>query len=390
MHVLVAFDKFKDSLSAPEACAIAREEILKAKPAWKVSLCPLADGGEGFSEILTSSVGGTFRSKQVQGPHANKAPVNARFGIVEWARLPAAAQELLDWHGNTPVGAKLAVVEMALASGLALLPLAERNVWLADTRGTGQLLKAALAETDHVLLGIGGSATHDLGMGALAALGWRFLDAHGNEVLHLSPHTWRSITRIVPADLGSAKVSVACDVTNPLLGPRGAAACYARQKGLPEADLERLEAESQRLSSLACEATERNLAETTEAAGSGAAGGISFGLDLALSIKRISGFDLVASWLDVEAKVRICDCVITGEGRFDATSLEGKGPGALVENALALDKSVAVFAGQVTTVAPSPRVRLRAIARENLSLAENLARGGEHLRAAVREWVAAQ
>jgi glycerate 2-kinase len=389
MRLLIAFDKFKDSLSAPEACAIARDEIRRAHPDWEITCCPLADGGEGFAEILTTALGGEFRTARVQGPRPDLGDVEARYGLVKWDRIPAAARALLSAEDSQNVKGKLAVIEMASASGLALLRYEQRDPWLANTFGTGELLRAALGETRDVLLGIGGSATHDLGLGALAALGWRFLDKSNEAILPASPVNWHCVNSVVPGPSLPARIRVACDVTNPLLGPRGATACYARQKGLRAEESEKLESETYRIAQLLAAAAGREFDAAASAPGSGAAGGISYGLDLAFGAKRVPGFDLVSAWLDLPAKIDACDWVITGEGRFDATSLDGKGPGALIQSAVAAGKRVAVFAGSVDAKADVGGVRLHPIGDPALPLAENLARGGRHLAETLRRVFAA-
>lgn len=393
MHVLLAFDKFKDSLTAPAACAHAAAALRAAHPDWTLDLCPLADGGEGFCEILTHAAGGTVETHLVTGPRGGTVP--ATLGFVPLANIPPAARALLGLSASQHSAlnaqlhrdASVAVIEMASASGLALLAAHQRDPWQTHTHGTGELIRLAAARPGvaAILLGVGGSATSDLGLGALAALGLTFSTAHGELIAPPIPAQWPHIARLsghLPASL--PPIRIACDVTNPLLGPRGAAATYGPQKGLRPADLARLDHESARLALLLCAYTQRP-DSLMEAPGAGAAGGISFGLMAATGAQLLPGFDLVSAWLDLEPKLAAADLVITGEGRFDDTSLTGKGPGAVAARALALGKPVHVFAGAVTTLAARPQLSLHAITPPGTPLADALRDAQSFLTARVRE-----
>lgn len=382
MRVLVAADKFKDALSAAQACGAIAEGLRRARPSWQIEECPLTDGGEGFAEILTGAAGGAWFRKTVSGPRG--ALVHAGFGVVEAARLPAEVLRRIGGVGGA-AGGKIAVIEMASASGLALLRAEERDVWRTHTGGTGELIAAALAlGVDGILLGVGGSATHDLGLGALRALGLELHDGEGRHVEDASPENWARVTRVDAARLRKLPpIWIACDVTNPLLGPRGAATVYAPQKGLRPEAREKLEAESARLARMLCESRgagiEFTLADTP---GAGAAGGIAFGLMAAAGATLVPGFELVGEWLQLEQRLERADLVITGEGRFDDGSLQGKGPGSLVRAALALGKPVHVFAGRVDA-AGMPGVGLHEISPRGEPLSEALANAGNWLRESV-------
>ncbi|MCX6932034.1 MAG: glycerate kinase [Verrucomicrobia bacterium] len=389
MRALLAFDKFKDALSAPQACALAAGSLRARQPDWTLDLCPLTDGGEGFCEILTQALGGTFEAHTVTGPRGE--PVVARLGFVPLALIPATARRLLDLpdsqlsalNSQLPRDARVAVVEMAAASGLALLAPEARDPWLTSTTGTGELIRlAARPGVAAILLGLGGSATSDLGLGALAALGLNFVSAAGELIDPPIPSRWPEITRLdgrLPADLPPLRI--ACDVANPLLGPNGAAAIYGPQKGLRPADLRRLDNEAARLALLLC--THSAKPDTLmDVPGAGAAGGISFGLMAAASAQLISGFDLVSAWLDLDSRLAAADLVLTGEGRFDASSLSGKGPGALAARAAALGKPVHVFAGAITA-APVPGLALHAITPPGTPLPAALRAAATNLTATV-------
>ncbi len=344
MRVLIAFDKFKGALSAPEACQHAAAVLRRARPSWQLDLAPLADGGDGFCSILTEAAGGVRTEQRASGAlFSGSVPARwqlAPIGWVELARLPAAARTRL---ALPPSAARLAILEMAAINGLAQVPAEQRDVWRASTRGTGELLAAAAAQgADALLLGVGGSATSDLGLGALSALGLR-CESAGGEALTPLPESWPQIARVAGKVRALPPLRIACDVRNPLLGPQGAAAIYGPQKGLGAAELCRFEAQAERLARLLCAHAGADPARIQEP-GAGAAGGIAFGLAVAAGARLVAGFPLVAEWLDLERRRAQADWVLTGEGCFDATSLAGKGPGALLHGAGA---RCAVFAGSV-------------------------------------------
>ena len=394
MRVLIAFDKFKDSLTAREACETAARALRARHPDWQLDLCPLADGGDGFVDLLCHSAGGAVQKFPVEGPRGGL--IEAGIGLVPLTKIPKAARELLrldpippmaDRVGPAaqksrpaPAGAEttVAIVEMAAASGLALLPPQARDPWRASSYGTGQLIRAASElGAGAVLLGIGGSATHDLGLGALSALGFEFRGADGAKIRPPVPAQWPRLARIEGALYPSIPpIRIACDVSNPLLGPRGAAAVYAPQKGLGPADFERLEAATAGMAArlIAASGAAPDLAKRP---GAGAAGGISFGLMAAAGALLLPGFELVSAWLNLEARVASADLVVTGEGRFDESSSEGKGPGAVAAQARRLGRPAHVFAGEIRgksavhlhaiTPAGTPLPRALREARANLA-----------------------
>ena len=193
MRVLLAFDKFKDALTARQAGEAAAAALRAKHPDWELDLCPLTDGGDGFCETLCANLGERIEPIEVRGPRGT--PVLSTVGFVPASALTTKARK---WF---PAGAdgEIAVVDLASASGLALLTPAQRDPWHTTTFGTGELLDYARHEkTNAILLGIGGSATNDLGLGALAALGFKFLDAAGVEIGDLAPATWERIARIRP------------------------------------------------------------------------------------------------------------------------------------------------------------------------------------------------
>lgn len=391
MRVLLAFDKFKDSLTAREACDIAAQALRAGHPDWTIDRCPLADGGEGFCEILTNASGGHLVASSVTDPLGDL--VQAQIGFVPVENIPPVARGMLALPAAAPRPARsdarritpaVAVIEMASASGLALLESDERNPWLTSSNGTGELIRTAgelgaLA----VLLGVGGSATNDIGLGALGALGLEFRDSDRQRLDPPIPNDWRRIVDIsgqVPASL--PPIRIACDVTNPLLGPNGATAIYGPQKGLAAGDVKRLDHECARLAMMLC-AHSGKPDTLMEAPGTGAAGGISFGLMAAANATLLPGFELVCAWLDLDARLAAADLVITGEGRFDDSSLDGKGPGAVAARALALGKPVHVFAGQATAAKLPPGIAVHGITPAGTSLQVALHTARHNLTAAL-------
>ncbi|ACB75071.1 glycerate kinase [Opitutus terrae] len=381
MRVLLAFDKFKHALTARAACRTAAEALRETHPDWILDECPLADGGEGFAEILTVAAGGVMHTVSACGPRGRR--VQAAFGLVAAERVNAAVQARLDLP-PLPAGSRVAVLEMAAASGLALLSPSEQNPWLTTTLGTGELIAAAQrAGAAAVLLGVGGSATNDLGTGALAALGVEFMDHGERLIVPPVPATWQEVARIRGSVIGKLPpLRIACDVTNPLLGPQGCAAVFAPQKGLTPADLPKLEEADARMGRMLCDhhgQPERQM----DSPGAGAAGGLAFGLMVAAGARLVRGADLVATWLDLDRRVAAADLVLTGEGCFDRSSLAGKGPGALIALAQAAGKPIHVFAGRIAVDIGSA-AQLHAISPPELPLHAALAATAEGLRRAVQ------
>jgi glycerate kinase len=321
-----------------------------------------------------------LRPQRVTGPCGRA--VTAPIGIIAAHLVPAAVRPRLAIEiRDSNIKHALAVVDLASASGLALLAPELRDPWQTSTYGTGELLAhAGDSGAGAILLGLGGSATNDLGCGALAALGFRFVDAAGQAIRLPTPATWEKIQSI---DGTGARplppLYLACDVTNPLLGPHGATATFGPQKGLRSGDVSRLEASARRIAALLCAACHQP-PDRTEIPGAGAAGGIAFGLMVAYGARLVPGYDLVSDWLDLPARLAAADLVLTGEGRFDATSLSGKGPGSLLAEARRQGKAGQVFAGSLG-VAAEPQ--LHAITPPHLPLAAALPRTAELLAAAI-------
>jgi len=320
MRILIASDKYKGSLTATQVAQTIQRALNECFPGVECDLCPIADGGEGTTEAMVTALGGEWIS--VDTVDAQNRARQARYGWIS--------------RQNE------AVMEMSAASGLALvhdLPLAPET---ASTYGTGlMLLHVVKRGALSVVIGIGGSATNDGGLGMAAALGHRFLDAGGNEVEPVM-HEAHRIIRIAKAEATLPPILVACDVDNPLLGQRGASAVYGPQKGVR--DVAWFEERLTRLADIVA----RDLGTDPRAIpGAGAAGGLGWGLMAFCGARLTSGFDLVAEHTGLAARMRQADLVITGEGRLDAQTLCGKGPVGVAQMARRLGRPVAAFAGMI-------------------------------------------
>jgi len=317
MRLLIACDSFKDALPAADVCRAIANGFLSTHPGAQITEMPLSDGGEGVLEILRQTLSLKPMELEVADPLGR--PIKASYGISA--------------DGTT------ALVEMAEASGLQRLSAAERNPLLTSTFGTGQLLADAKARgVRQVLLAIGGSATNDAGVGAAAALGWRFLDKAGAPVKP-DGGSLKDIMRIIPpAQMPFAKMEVLCDVTNPLYGPSGASWIYGRQKGGDDQSLAQLDAALHHVAALVEQQTGRTgLAQTQ---GAGAAGGLGFGAMAFMDATLKRGIDVVLDLVGFDAAVARADLVITGEGHIDGQSGQGK----LIQGVCARASGVPVIA----------------------------------------------
>jgi glycerate 2-kinase len=307
MKIVVAPDSFKETLGAEEVAQAIAVGVLRACPEANVDVCPMADGGEGTVDAMVAATGGRIVAADVFDPLGR--PMRSRFGM-----LGGGAE-------------RTAVVEMAAASGLALVPPELRDPLRTTTFGTGQLMLAALDEgAERIVVGVGGSATTDGGCGAAQALGVLFLEESGRPcVCGLAGGGLESIAKIDLADrdprLADVDISVACDVTNPLTGPDGAAAVYSPQKGATAETVRRLEAGLAHLAEL----LHRDMGVNVEhMSGAGAAGGLAAGLVAFAGAKLTPGLDLVADTVALADRLAGADLCITGEGMLDAQSLAGK------------------------------------------------------------------
>lgn len=365
-RVLVAPDSFKGSLSAVRAAEAMERGVLAAWPDARVVKVPIADGGEGTVEALVTATGGRFETRTVRGPLGR--PVEARWGVLG--------------------GGRTAVVEMAAASGITLVPDGRRDPRIASTFGTGQLLRAALdAGFRHLVVGLGGSATNDGGAGMAKALGVRFLDGRGEPL----PEGGAALARLASIELAGvdprvagAEILVACDVDNPLTGPRGASAVYGPQKGATPAVVAELDAALERYARVAAEATGRDVAGVP---GAGAAGGLGAGFLFFTPARLVPGIDLVLDSTRFDEQVRGAALVIVGEGRTDHQTAMGKAPVGVARVAARHGVPVLLVSGSLGPGAEEVLAqgigRMVQAAPPGMPIAEAMERAAELLEAAV-------
>jgi glycerate 2-kinase len=302
MKILVVPDKFKGSLSADEVCRAVFEGLVAGGCTDDIQDLPLADGGEGTCVVLTQLMEGRFVTVPVADPLFRM--VNARYGV--------------DKTGKT------AFIEMASASGLALLKPEEQNPLDTTTYGTGQLIQHALSQgVDSVILGIGGSATNDAGIGMMQALGVRFKDRQGKELRPVGKNLGAIEvidTRNLNSQLSEVRFTALCDVTNPLFGEQGAAFVFAPQKGADVQAVRLLNAGLQHYAVI----VKKQFAVDINFPGAGAGGGIGAGAKPFLNIQFQPGIDFITRQTGLEEKIKQSDVVISGEGKIDQQTLSGK------------------------------------------------------------------
>ena len=313
MRVVVAPNAFKGSLSALEAAEAIRDGILSVVPNADCILVPIADGGDGTVDALVAATGGERRVQQVRGPLGER--VEADYGVIN--------------------GGKTAVVEMATAAGLKLVPPAKRDPRITTTYGVGELMQDAFdAGARHFIIGIGGSATNDGGAGMAQALGYHLLDQDGHEL----PPGGLALQRLARIHVGGvhanwkdARIEVASDVTNPLTGPNGASAIYGPQKGATPEIVAELDTALHRFA----EVIRRDLGIDVEhLPGAGAAGGLGAGLVAFTGAHLAPGAEMVMEAVKLDERLAGASLVITGEGRLDSqTARFGKGPAAVARHA---------------------------------------------------------
>ncbi len=320
MKVAIAIDSFKGSLSSIEAGRAAADGIRRVLPDAECAVRPLADGGEGTVEALAAGLGGELRKVEVTGP-AGK-PVVATYGVVGCS----------------------AIMEMAQAAGITLVSDDEKNPLHTTTFGVGEMIRDAVANgCRRFIIGIGGSATNDAGAGMLQALGFGLLDADGRQVPFgggsLSAVTRIDRTNAIPV-LEECTFRIACDVTNPLCGKRGASAVYGPQKGATPEMVGRLDSALAHFAAVS--------GGDTEFPGVGAAGGLGFAFREFLGGELKSGVDIVLEETRFEDVVHDADVVVTGEGRLDSQTIMGKAPIGIANMAKKYGKRVIAFSGCAT------------------------------------------
>ncbi|NLD88537.1 MAG: glycerate kinase [Clostridiales bacterium] len=303
MKLLIAIDSYKGSLSSADAGAAAREGVLRGCPGAEVIALPIADGGEGTADAIAHAKGGQLAECRAHDP---------------------LGREIISSYG---IAGDTAIIEMAKASGLELLKKEEYNPLITSTRGTGELILSAIdAGCREFILGIGGSATNDGGMGMAKALGAKFLDDEGNEL----GEGGAELLRLDKIDISSmdgrlcdCRFRVACDVTNPLYGENGASRVFGPQKGASAEDVELLDKALHRYGNI----LERDVCPSIASRlGAGAAGGLGAAFMAFLKGTPEKGAELVLEAVGIDALLHGCDAVITGEGRTDFQTVFGKAP----------------------------------------------------------------
>lgn len=327
MNVTIAIDSFKGSLSTFESGNAVKEALLSVYPEADVHIRPLADGGEGTVDALVSASDGDYREVEVCGP---------------------LGENILSHYGIISSGS-VAVIEMSAAAGITLVNESARNPLLTTTYGVGELIKDAVhSGCRKFIIGIGGSATNDGGTGMLSALGYRFLDVDGNEIL-LGARGLENLAEInsdnVIEELAECEFYVACDVTNPLCGINGCSNVYGPQKGANEQMIADMDTWLKNYANLT---KTYNPDADPDHPGAGAAGGMGFAFLSYLNAKLVPGIDLVIEHINLESYIKKSDLVITGEGRLDGQSCMGKAPIGVAALAKKYDKPVIAFSGIVS------------------------------------------
>jgi glycerate 2-kinase len=325
MKIILAPDSFKESMTAIQAADALERGFREVFPDAEMVKLPMADGGEGTVQALVDAMDGKMMQAQVTGPLGH--PVEASYGLIG--------------------GGKTAIIEMAAASGLHLVPPSQRNPLVTTTRGTGELLRHALDQgVQHIIVGIGGSATNDGGAGMVQALGVRLTDADGKELgagggelVHLAEID----TSGMDPRLREVRIEAACDVDNPLTGANGASVVFGPQKGATPAMVEVLDRGLARYATV----LKRALGGTriAELPGAGGAGGLAGGLAAFLGAELRPGVQLVLEAVRFAEQAQGADLVVTGEGRIDGQSIRGKTPVGVAEAARRLGIPVVVVAG---------------------------------------------
>lgn len=327
MKVVVAIDSLKGSLTSLEAGNAAKEGILRAMPETEVVVKPLADGGEGTVDALIEGEKGTRITLSVTGPMGGQ--IECYYGILE--------------------DGKTAVMEMAQAAGITLVAENERNPMQASTYGVGEMIRDAVRRgCRYFIMGIGGSATNDGGIGMLSALGFQFLDSEGRSVSGGARELSRIVTvgtdEVLP-ELAECEFQIACDVRNPLCGENGATFIYGPQKGLSHELCGEVDKGMMHYAEVAetfCGRTCKDIP------GAGAAGGLGFAFLAFLNGTLVPGIELVLETIHLEQEIKDARLVVTGEGRLDAQTAMGKAPVGVANIAKQYGCQVLAFAGEVT------------------------------------------
>jgi glycerate kinase len=377
MKILIAPDKFKGALNARAVAENIAQGLHDVLPDANLEIVPMADGGEGTAEVICNALGGSWLQCQTHDPLGHE--IEARYG----------------WIGDE----KLAVMEMSEAAGMRRLPQTELDPVRATTFGVGEMiLDASRRGADEIIIGLGGSATNDGGFGMARALGFRFFS--GAKELTDGVSELQDLTKIkIPVVAGVSpansvtqptrlppqlKIIAAVDVRNPLLGKNGATRVFGPQKGATKEKIDILERALTRLADVVAKKFDFDYRDQP---GAGAAGGLGFGLMSFCSAKIRSGFDVVAEAVELEAKIKDADVVMTGEGSLDRQTLEGKTPAGVARLARKLGKHVFAIVGRANA---DQEVRelfdgVYENARPGMSQEENMKRAAELVRENARD-----
>ncbi len=326
MKILVAANSFKNSMSATNACYAIKEGLLKKYPTFEYELCPICDGGDSTCEVLSQALKAKIIEVETVGPLFEK--ITGHYG----------------YHEKK----KLAIIETATAAGISLLKKNQLNPLKTTTFGVGPLIKDAIKRgCKTIIIGVGGTCTNDCGMGLLNALGAKFYDSQGNELLGVG----ESLNKVEKIDLSvldknleNIKIIVANDVKNPLYGPNGAAYVYAKQKGATKKMIKDLDDGLKNFSKV----VERKFnINTLKIIGGGSGGGLGFSLKVFLNAKLENGFHVVKKYISLERKIKAADLIITGEGSLDGQTKQGKGPLGVAKLAKKYNKPVLAICGKI-------------------------------------------
>lgn len=345
MNVVIAIDSLKGSLSSLEAGEAISQGIRQVMPEAKTCVRPLADGGEGTVEALTLGMGGHLEKVQVTGPLGEK--VYCEYGILDKEAGENAGVSKTEGVGKTQ--GKTAIVEMSGAAGITLVTEEERNPLNTTTYGVGEVIRDAISKgCRHFIVGIGGSATNDGGIGMLQSLGYGILDKAGNQV-PFGAKGLKEIEKItddhVIPELADCTFRIACDVTNTLCGEQGCSAIFGPQKGATPTIIMQMD---KWLAYYAALSKEKYAKANPNQAGTGAAGGLGFAFLTYTNAVLESGIKIVLEETKLEEYVKEADIVITGEGRLDGQTVMGKAPIGVARIAKQHDKKVIAFSGCVT------------------------------------------
>lgn len=325
MKILIATNAFKNSLSAISACDAIKNGLQKKYPNHIYDICPVCDGGDGTCEVISLAIGAEMKKVNTVGPLYEK--VKSEYGI----------------HKEK----KIAIIEIAKVAGLSMIPSQSRNPLITTTFGAGALVKDALDNgCKKIIFCIGGTCTNDAGMGLLISLGVKFYDKNHNELEGIG----KSLEDVYEIDysnldtrLKETEIIVANDVTNCLYGNNGAAYVYAKQKGASKEMIERLDKGLQNFSKVLDKTFN---VDSQSISGGGSGGGLGISLRLFLNAKLESGFDIVKEYVNLEEKIKNADIVITGEGKLDSQTKNGKGPIGVAKLAKKYNKKVVAVCGK--------------------------------------------